>query len=374
MNEQGPILEDDQSPDLKTKRKKFFTSTRVMKIICIFAILITIAVYSTTQIHVDKVIIKPGTAEIVSNAISVNNVTTYKSEGSFRFLTVYVSEKRPTVAEYLKAKYLGGYNAILPWEEVNGKFSVDQVAELNKAMMKASQNTASVVALNAIGCNVIEQGTGAIVALIQKKSAAENNLKLGDAIIEIEGKPIITGKDVVTVIGTHKPGDKVSLIIERGKKKTKKTLTITLGKRPDKKTTGFLGISAVTRDQEFNFPIDIAINPGAVSGPSAGLAFTLTIIDQLTKGDLTGGKVVAVTGEIALDGTVSKVGGVEQKAVAARRAGAKVMLVPKGELKEARKHSGPMKVFEVSNISQAIEVLEQSGGVPLEQMQSCPSS
>ena len=82
-----------------------------------------------------------------------------------------------------------------------------------------------------------------------------------------------------------------------------------------------------------------------MSGPSAGLAFTLTIIDKLSPGDLTGGKNVAVTGTIELDGTVGEVGGVPQKTAAAIDAGAKLFLVPSAEVREAKARAGSaMKV------------------------------
>ena len=94
----------------------------------------------------------------------------------------------------------------------------------------------------------------------------------------------------------------------------------------------YIGIGPATEDLKLEFPVDVTIDPGAVSGPSAGLAFTLTIIDKLSPGDLTGGKNVAVTGTMDLDGTVGEVGGVPQKTAAAIDAGAKLFLVPTAEV------------------------------------------
>jgi PDZ domain-containing protein len=102
-----------------------------------------------------------------------------------------------------------------------------------------------------------------------------------------------------------------------------------------------------------------------VSGPSAGLAFTLAIIDQLTPGSLTGGKKVAVTGAINDDGTVGPVGGVKQKAITARRAGAELMLVPSFEYKDARLRAGNMKVVAVDTVDDALRALERAGGTPI---------
>ena len=51
-------------------------------------------------------------------------------------------------------------------------------------------------------------------------------------------------------------------------------------------------------------PFEIAFDTGEIGGPSAGLAFTLTLLDELTEGDLLGGVDVAVTGTMQLDGSV----------------------------------------------------------------------
>src|SRR5205085_2605882 len=121
----------------------------------------------------------------------------------------------------------------------------------------------------------------------------------------------------------------------------------------------FLGISS-TDIQRHHFPIDVNIDTERVSGPSAGLAFTLAIIDDLTPGDLTGGRRVAITGTIEPDGTVGPVGGVEQKAVAGRDAGATLMLVPPDEFKDAKAHAGGMKVVRVATLADALAALRKA--------------
>ena len=112
----------------------------------------------------------------------------------------------------------------------------------------------------------------------------------------------------------------------------------------------------------YHFPINITINTERVGGPSAGLAFTLAIIDDLTPGKLTDGKQVAVTGAIASDGSVQPVGGVEQKAITARHNGVDLMLVPAAEVKDARKGADGMKVAGVSTLDDALAALTRVGG------------
>ena len=73
-----------------------------------------------------------------------------------------------------------------------------------------------------------------------------------------------------------------------------------LVENPQKAGVAQLGVSLRDRPR-YDFPVDVTIDSGDVGGPSAGLAFTLALIDVLSPGDLTGGKRVAVTGTIDLD-------------------------------------------------------------------------
>ncbi|MEV2215339.1 S16 family serine protease [Streptomyces sp. NPDC050997] len=86
--------------------------------------------------------------------------------------------------------------------------------------------------------------------------------------------------------------------------------------------------------------VKVTLKLADVGGPSAGLLFTLGIIDKLngdgSGADLTGGRTIAGTGTIDADGQVGAVGGVALKTQAARRDGATVFLVPKAECSDAK--------------------------------------
>jgi nucleotide-binding universal stress UspA family protein len=114
-----------------------------------------------------------------------------------------------------------------------------------------------------------------------------------------------------------------------------------------------------------SLPVRARIDSGHVVGPSAGLAFTLALLDRLTPGDLTGGRPVAVTGTIALDGTVGPVGAVGQKVASARRAGAEVMLVPRSAYTAALRNRGTMQVIPVGTLAEALAALARLGGDPI---------
>jgi PDZ domain-containing protein len=96
-------------------------------------------------------------------------------------------------------------------------------------------------------------------------------------------------------------------------------------------------VVGVLMQGSYKFPFDVDINVGDVGGPSAGLMFSLGILDKLTPGEITGGKRIAGTGTIDSAGQVGPIGGIAQKMVGARDSGATVFLTPADNCAEAVK-------------------------------------
>src|SRR5207248_10760803 len=103
---------------------------------------------------------------------------------------------------------------------------------------------------------------------------------------------------------------------------------------------------------------DVSFDTARLGGPSAGLAFALTLVDLSTPGGLLAGHTVAATGAISNDGTVGTVGGIRIKTLAARAAGAEVFLVPAENYADAVANAGSMRVVSVGGLAAAIRVLE----------------
>ena len=199
-------------------------------------------------------------------------------------------------------------------------------------------------------------------------------LQAGDVIVAVNGTPVHLDSDIGTILAAFEPGDEVTLTVERpvpdsaGIDGTQEyeslTLPVTLAARED--GSALIGISPGTRDDvEFDFPVDVDIDSGSVGGPSAGLAFTLGIIDKLTPGDLTGGENIATTGTIRLDGTVGPVGGVKQKTVTVERSGATLFLVPVEEFETAVAAAGDdsdLEIVAVEDVDDALVALAERGG------------
>jgi len=307
--------------------------------------------------------IAPGEAQSVQPFISVPPDKLHQNNGRILLVTVSLLNVLPItwVGDKLNPDI-----QILKAEEITGDTPPSQLNALNAVEMQTSTQTAVIVALDRLGYTVNLDGQGAEVDAVVAKSPAADVLTPGDVIVSFGGTPVASSAQLVTAILTHKPGDRVSFQVQEFSPSRTVTKTVVLASAPPDNSTptthAFLGISTATKEQP-NLPLNVTIDPGNIGGPSAGLAFTLGIIDDLTNGDLTGGKTIAVTGTINPDGTVGDVGGVAQKAVAVRKAGAVAFLVPEGELATAQKHAGPhVKVIVVTSLEQALNALRSLGG------------
>jgi PDZ domain-containing protein len=114
-------------------------------------------------------------------------------------------------------------------------------------------------------------------------------------------------------------------------------------------------------------PFTIDFNLANIGGPSAGLMFSLAVVDKLTTGDLNGSKFVAGTGTITGDGEVGPIGGIAHKIVAAAETGATVFLVPADNCEEAKTaDEDGVELVKVDNLGQAVDALKtlSAGGEP----------
>jgi PDZ domain-containing protein len=257
-------------------------------------------------------------------------------------------------------------NEIAPSKPYLGDRSTEENRTFNLSLMTDSKDRATKVALERVGFEVKVTPTGAVLIDLDPTYPAAPLLRPGDTVIEADGEPITTADELGAAIGDHQPGDTIELVVERLGEPGTTTVQAPLVENPDKAGRAQLGVSLRDRPK-YEFPVKVSIDSGDVGGPSAGLAFTLALIDRLTPGDLTGGDRVAVTGTIELDGSVGPVGGVRQKTEAAVREGAVLFLVPPAEYQEAVDAArGRLVVKQVETLDDALTELEAIGGVPVE--------
>lgn len=279
-------------------------------------------------------------------------------------LFVTVSARYPSGIETLW-RLLGDANNVVPSELILGTQTEEQNRSFNLQLMTDSKDKATKVALERAGFPVQVEPSGAVVTNLDPDLPVGAVLRPGDTIVGADGASVKTTDDLVAAIAEHGPGDEMDLTIERLGGGEAVDVKVELAKNPTKPGKAQLGVSLENRPS-YEFPITVSIDSGDVGGPSAGLAFTLAILDRLTQGNLTGDAQVAVTGTINLDASVGPVGGVVQKTEAAVSAGATMFLVPPDEFADATEAArGRLEVRQVSTLDEALAELEALGGDPV---------
>jgi len=228
----------------------------------------------------------------------------------------------------------------------------------NAADMQRSEETAAVVALRALGYEVVATPNGVLVTSVSPDVPAAKSLDPGDVIVAVDGTPVRTPPQLRAEIGRREPGDDVRLTIRRGEKPIE--VTVRTIRSPQDASRAIVGI-LVDQNARIELPFEVDIDLGRVGGPSAGLPFALEIARQLGR-DVTHGCRIAATGALALDGTVLPIGGIEQKTVGARRADVDYFLVPVGEnAEDAQDYADGLRIIPVESFQQALQSLTTGG-------------
>lgn len=281
--------------------------------------------------------------------IQVSGHKAYRDDGGLRMVTVSVDAPDEDVSlfEALEA-WFDDEDAVEPYDAVYDEGETREDSNREGAVdMLSSQDTATAVALKELGYKLTP-----IVRVYQvvPDSPSDGVLKANDRLVSINGTPLPNAGPIFDEVGKGKP---VTFVIQRdGKRLTKK---ITPVKAEGRWQIGLYPGST------FKFPVQVQvlIDP-RIGGPSAGLMFSLAIYDTLTPGSLTNGKDIAGTGTIAVEGQVGPIGGIPQKIVAARDAGAELFLVPEANWDDAQAAPrGDMRLACVRTMSEARKSIEK---------------
>jgi PDZ domain-containing protein len=330
-----------------------------------------------------KYAITPGDASPSEERVSVPKDKSHVGKGDVLFVTVGVPHLN-TLALDIAAGWKSSLFTtkgdadvdIRKPEDVLGSATPEQNRQENLRLMRGSKNFAAYVALRKLGYNVSVTGGGALIDSLclqasddgktcVKQGPAAKVLQARDVVTAIDGKPVNVTPDITDALKGKKPGDTVTVTYKRGPDEHSDPVELT--QSADGRTIiGILPNPSPPDTVKFTFPFDVSIDSGEVGGPSAGLAFTLALLDKLTPGDLTGGVTVAATGEMSPSGVVGEIGGLRQKTVAVMRTDAKVFLVPKAQMQEAvdevaAKHSA-LKIVGVDTVDDALQALGDLGG------------
>jgi PDZ domain-containing protein len=289
--------------------------------------------------------------------ISISGHATHPTSGNLNMVTVsYAGGPGSNVNIFSAlAAWLNPSEAVVPESELFPPgTSQQQAQQQDTAQMASSQQIATAAAFNWLH---IPFTTEVTIAQIASKTPAARVLKAGDVVTVIDGKPVTDDTVFTSLIRSHPAGTTLNMTILRGGKTEQ--VQITTIETPASAGSSAHPIIGVVVGDQYKFPFNVKISIGDIGGPSAGSMFALAIIDKLTTDDLTGGKFIAGTGEITPDGQVQAIGGIQQKMIGARNAGATIFLAPAsncGDVKGAVP-SG-LRIVKISTLSQAVTELE----------------
>ncbi len=286
--------------------------------------------------------------------ISVTGHEIFPAQGNLDLTTVYVDggPNGPVSIFGAFGAWLGGSKSVYPEEQIYPTGTTkEQAEEQSSVAMTTSQENAVASALKELD---IPFGLKLEAAGLSEASPSEGKVENGDILETINGRPI-TSLAVVQEELAAGQGAPAAVVVRRAGESVPQTIT------PKDNGAGRY-ILGIMLKYQFTFPFDVKISLDKVGGPSAGLMFSLGIIDTITPGDLTGGKHVAGTGTINPDGVVGPIGGIRQKMQGARAGGATLFLAPADNCDEVVGHIPEgLQVVKVENLDQARSAVEQAG-------------
>ncbi len=337
----------------------------------------------------------PGTASYVSSRLTITGgeasgdaVQVFDPDGGVRFVTALGSELTPLQAFM---GWVDPYVNVQTCEERFGECEPSISKQIQLGAMATAKEVAAFVALSFLGFDAtFEEGpaqVGGFDPELCPTDAPELRacrvLQVGDVLLSVgvdgrDGAPSVTKdidvlSDVSEALTGAEVGDVVTLTVRSigAPDDQERVVEVALMESPSEPGRVIIGFNP--RDtRTVQLPVEIDIDTDSIGGPSAGLAFTLALIDALTPGELSPPGGVAVTGTMSGDGEVGPIGALVQKAVAVRRSGAELFLVPSAQsvndLAAARSAAGPgVEIVPVATLEEAVAALAARGGTPVEQ-------
>ncbi|CAN5739239.1 hypothetical protein BH23ACT12_BH23ACT12_19570 [soil metagenome] len=299
-------------------------------------------------------VLSPAAAVDISEDLTLEGVPVTELSGRYYLLAVQVSQ--PTALGALFAivhprRDILPLSAVIPEGVDDPEFAREQ-----QDVFLESQMIAAAAAAAAAGLDVTIEGSGAQIAGILPGSPASRELKTGDVITAVDGRPVNLANDLSAFITERPAGTVFELTVMREEEELEIKIS---SARPEPGGEGrpSIGVLVQTRDFDVDLPFEITFREREIGGPSAGLVYALAIADLLDSRDLAAGRDIAASGTIRINGDVGPVGGLNQKASGAESVGADVLLVPAEEVGQIG--ATDVNLRGVARLEDGISVLER---------------
>jgi Lon-like protease len=392
---------DDGSQQLPDKPGPPPKRRRRSRILAIAGIVLALAVIVASRISVPYYALTPGSAQNVGPLIGVPVSVNHDHPGSVDLVDVEVTPMK--LIDWLWFKLQSNASIIssaaVQGPETNAQYDTEGVLDMADA-----QQAAEVVALEQLGYHVTVKPNGVLLYALDPGSPADEQLEVGDVVTAVGTTSVTSPLQLTTALAGRKPGDAITISYRPYPHGSARQASLHMGiwrlqgtganEQLDCVAAGahspypvaelvqikgvlYLGskqhpghstacIGVIDPEPSYvisKLPFAVNLSSEGIVGPSAGLAFTLGIMQKVDVANLTGGLQVAATGTMSVTGQIGAIGGIEQKTIAVRSAGASIFLVPTANYQTAKHYAGTkLKVFAVSSITQALAVLERFGG------------
>ena len=283
-----------------------------------------------------------------AEVVEIEGAETYETSGQLNMTTVAVRTNM-SLSQAI-GRWLTTDDTIVPLETVIPMgTSTEEMQEANQQAFVQSEAAATVTAMEYLDIPV-----HVVVAGVMEESAASDVVQPEDIVLAVDGQEVTEPAEVQELIRAKAPGDDVTLTLENNGEEREET--VELGEHPDDNSIPLLGVTMTSAPRD---GMEVTYNLQDVGGPSAGMMFSLAVIDKLTEEDLTGGHFVAGTGTISEDGTVGPIGGIQHKIDASQEAGAELFLAPAANCEAAMtRDDGEMVIASVETLDDAIQAMD----------------
>lgn len=288
----------------------------------------------------------PGSALDLSQAVAVDG----HGPGTDRFYLTDVTVQRAT-ALMLPLGLLPGVELVRDDALIPRGVPVRVYDRVLSDAMDESEAVAAVVAERAAGLHVSDPPKHMYVAAVLPSSAAAAVLQPGDEILSMRGRPITAPSQITAIVAPLQPWTVVPISVRRGSERLALAVRATRIEGAVR-----LGITLEARSEYPDLPVAVRFNVGTISGSSGGLMLALAVYGALRGDRGRVGQTIAGTGTIAPDGSIGPIEGTKQKLIAAKRAGARVFLVPRENAADIASERD-VRVVPVGTFSDALAAL-----------------
>lgn len=297
-------------------------------------------------------VVSPGNAQNMKDFVEVPD---FANEDEGVFFLVTVAQHQANWPLFLYGLVNPVVDLVPQTQAIPPGMDEQEYRELMRLWMEESQLLAKTLALRRAGYTVPVESDGVLIVEVMAGSPVEGFLEAGDVITAVDGREVQLTEELIQLVQSRQAGDTVEITFERDGVLLQEV--VGTAEHPENVGRAALQVFVRTLNWQPILPVEINIETGGITGPSAGLMFVLEILNQLDPADITQGKKIAGTGTVNIAEEVGPIGGVKQKVVAAEKAGAEFFLVPDKNFADAQKTAKNITLVPVNTLQEALDFL-----------------